>query len=130
MLDVEVGRRGDLDQVDVGRGGELLEGPGALEEQLAIDGLPTQRRVELIKVPATSGKLIGKEIGERYHLRGRVLRERRRDGSAARAAAKQTETDGGVCLVPESGAGLQKQKARGGCGPCLEKLATIHLTSL
>ena len=44
MLHVEEGRRGDLDEVDVFRGGELFEGVGAVEEQLAVDGLAAEAR--------------------------------------------------------------------------------------
>ncbi len=39
VLHVEEGRRRDLDQIDVLGGGELLKGVGAMEEQLAVDGL-------------------------------------------------------------------------------------------
>ena len=44
MLHVKEGRRGDLDQVDVRRGGELFEGMRAVEEQLAVDGRAAETR--------------------------------------------------------------------------------------
>ena len=125
---MEEGRCRDLDQVDVGRGGELLEGVGTVEEELAADGLTPEGSVELIKVVATGSKLIGKEIRERYHLSDRVLRKRRRDSGAARTAAKQTEANGRVCLITKSSTRLKQEKTRCGSRSSLEKLAAIHVT--
>ncbi len=88
VLYMEEGRRRDLDKIDFGGTGELLEGVRAVEEQFAADGLPVKAGVELIKMAVASSKLIGKKIGQRYHLSRRVFRERCRDCSAARAAAK------------------------------------------
>ena len=50
MLHVEEGRRGDLNQVDVLRCGQLLEGVRAVKEQLVVDGRPAKARVELVEV--------------------------------------------------------------------------------
>ena len=88
VLYVEEGWRRDLDKIDFGGTGELLEGVRAVEEQFAADGLPVKAGVELIKMAAAGRKLIWKKIGQRYHLGRRVFRERCRDCSAARAPAK------------------------------------------
>ena len=45
VLHVEEGRRRDLNQIDVVRGGELFEGVGAMKEQFAVD---RRRRPRLV----------------------------------------------------------------------------------
>ena len=124
MLHVEERRGRDLDEVDRLGCDELLKGVRAVEEQLVVDGLAAEAGVELVEMIVAEGKLVGKDIGQRDHLRGGVVGERCGDGGAAIAAPEQAKTDGGVGLVAEGGAGLEQQQAAGGSG--LDKFAAIH----
>jgi hypothetical protein len=75
MLHVEEGRRGNLNQIDVGRCGQLLKRVGAVKEKLAVNGLAAKAGVDLVKVVPAGGELIGKKIGERHNLGRSILGE-------------------------------------------------------
>src|ERR1700677_2640884 len=83
VVDVKEGRRGDLDQVNVGRGGELLESVGAVGEELPVDGRAAERSIELIEAGAAGGEVVGEEIGDGDYLCRSVFREGFGDGTAA-----------------------------------------------
>ena len=124
VLHVEKRRRGDLNEIDVGRGGELLEGVRAMEEQLAVDGLAAKSGVELVEMSAAQREFIGKDVGQRHNLGGSAVGEGSGDGGAAIATAEQAKANGGVGLVAEGGAWLEQKQAT--CGSGLEKLPTVH----
>ena len=73
MLDVEEGRRGDLDGVDLFRGGELFEGAVAVEGEARVDGGLVDGGVELVEVLLAERELVGEDVGERDEVRGVFL---------------------------------------------------------
>ena len=86
--------------------------------------------VELVEMGAAERELVGEDVGQRHHLGGGVVGEGGGDRSAAVAAAEQAEAYGGVGLIAEGGARLEKKKAAGGSG--LEKLSSfmrVHFAS-
>ena len=111
MLHVEEWRRRNLDQIDIRRGGQLLKGVRAVKQELAVDGARPRLALSWLKCVRPACELVGKEIGQRHHLRGRVLRERSGDGSAAVAAAQQAVPHRRVGLVAEGRAWLEQKHA-------------------
>ena len=126
VLHVKKRRRRNLDQVDIGRRRELLEGMRSVEEKLAVERRLSEPRLHLVEVRAPGGKVIGKQIGEGHNLRGCILRERSGDRGAAISAAQQSVAHGGVGRVPESSERFQQCHAGSHCRSGLEKFATIH----
>ena len=112
MLHVEEGRRGNLNQIDIRRSGELLKGMRAVEEQLAVDGGVAQAGVELVEVAAGRARAY-RERDRRAPPPARTCSSRTKwpPSSAAVAAAQQAVAHGGVGLVAEGGAGLEQQQA-------------------
>jgi hypothetical protein len=60
MFDVKEGRSGDLDQVDLGRRGELLKGVRTAEEEFAVDRGAAKTGVDSIEVRVAGFELGGK----------------------------------------------------------------------
>ena len=89
---MEEGWRGNLNEVDVFRCRELLEGLRAVEEQLLIDWLPVEARVELVEVTPAQGQLVGEEVGQRNYLGRGALGGGAGDGAAAFAATAEYGT--------------------------------------
>ena len=89
MLHVKERRRRYLDEIHIGRGGELFESVRTAEEQLAVNGRLSEAGVQLVKVLATGGEIIGEEIGKGNDTRRSVFRERGGDSGAAVAASQQ-----------------------------------------
>jgi hypothetical protein len=102
VLNVEPGRRRNLDRVDGRRCGQLLKSVRAAEHQGGVDGGNSQRCVQLVEVRFSGGELIGKKIGEGDDARGSVLHEGRSDGGAATAATEEADADSGVGFISES----------------------------
>ncbi len=126
VLDVEEGRRGDLDGIDVRTGGDRLGGFVAAEGAAGVDGRKIERGIHGIEVLLRRGELVGKDVGEGDDLDAGILCERCCHGGAAPAASKQTPAHAGVCSVAEGGLGLHDHQAVRG-GRSLHELASIHL---
>ncbi len=124
MLDVEPGRRGNLDGVDRFGSGEFFEGMGAAKHQAGVDGGHAERGVDLVEVRFGGGELIGKQVGKGHDAGGRVLRKGCRHGGATAAAAEQSDADCGVGFVAESRARAEDHDA--GCSRTADEFSSIH----
>ena len=128
VIRMEVGRRRDVDGVDVLAREQLLVGLEALEHVGGIDeGLAEllRERAELSR--RSSSMLSWKMSPIAVTTRARVLQERRGDGGAATAAAEQAEADGRVGLRAEDGAGFQDREPGRGGGRQPDELAAADL---
>src|SRR5579872_730105 len=120
------GRRRDLNEVDFVRCGKLLEGVGAVEEKLAVDGGAAQTSVEFVEVLPAGGEIVRKEVGQRDNLRRSIFREGIGDRGSAVAAPEQTVTHGGVGIVGKCCAGFD-EKHRGSRGAAgLNEVSSVH----
>src|SRR5271165_4950780 len=103
---------------------------GAEKKELAVDGRAAKTGVELVKMAAAGGQIIGEEIGERNNLGGSVFGEGIGHGSAAVAAAQQSVPHGGVGRIAEGRERFEQNHAGSGCRTGLNKFATIHVVTL
>jgi len=125
VFDVEEGRRGDLDGVDVAAGGDRLAGIVAVEGAAGVDGGEAERGVDGVEVLLRGGELVGKDVGEGDDLDARVLCEGGGHGGAATTASQQAPAHAGVRGIAECGLGLDDHDAGGG-GGALHEFASIH----